>query len=75
MLRGQGQLSAQRIRQLDDLGFAWDPYRREREADWESCLLQLAEFHRDHGDCRVPSKQTSFEWLYPWLNRQRELRE
>jgi hypothetical protein len=32
MLRGQGQLSAERIRQLDALGFDWDPYRRERKA-------------------------------------------
>lgn len=74
-LRGQGQLSEQRIRQLDDLGFDWDPYRREREADWESCFLQLAEFHRDHGHCRVPTKQCSFQRLYRWLNRQREFRE
>jgi Helicase associated domain len=43
-------LSAERIRQLDELGFAWSTERtKHQEEDWEARLQQLRDYKAKHG--------------------------
>jgi hypothetical protein len=43
-------LTAERIKQLDDLGFLWTTERTKRQnEDWESRLTQLKEYKEKHG--------------------------
>jgi Helicase associated domain len=67
-LKDQGRhsnLTDDRERLLEGLGFCWDP----RDAAWDERFEELCGFHRVHGHCRVtPSQDVS---LSVWLKRQR----
>jgi hypothetical protein len=61
-------LSEERRRRLDELGFVWDPFA----ADWEKGLLHLKAYKEREGHCRVPlsRKENGFR-LGQWVNVQR----
>jgi hypothetical protein len=69
-LRKEGKhsnLTEERERMLDDLGFIWD----SRAANWEERLNELVEFKAQNGHCKVTTKYTAYRPLAVWLKRQR----
>jgi hypothetical protein len=69
--RRKGRLSAERIRRLDKLGFAWDVMKQER---WEAKYEALAAYRRAHGHCRVPVATGECPSLAHWVSMQRHSR-
>ena len=70
--RSLGQMSEERIRALDELGFPWNvPSVRERMAEerWQAMYEALAAYRQTHGHCSVPSRGSSR--LSQWVGRQR----
>ncbi len=46
------QMPSERIQQLDDLGFVWNPHTEQ----WEEGFTALQAYKEQHGDCRVPQR-------------------
>ena len=63
----QGRLDPRRVRQLDKLGFVWQPRKRYRQ-DFYAALL---DYRKRYGDCRVPSKWPENHSLANWVERTR----
>jgi hypothetical protein len=63
----RGRLSRDRIRRLDELGFAWAPFQEA----WENMFRQLLAFKKEHGDCNVPQRYRTNPALGSWANDQR----
>ena len=61
-------LGDEKIRQLDNLGFAWNPFR----SAWELKLRELRAFKEQHGHCRVPG---SPDGLGCWVSNIRHTKE
>lgn len=59
--------SPERIRQLDEVGFPWDP----REERWLARYFELKAFQRDVGHCRVPADDKKYIQLWKWLHFQK----
>jgi hypothetical protein len=59
----KNELSSERRRRLDELGFVWDP----READWEEGFSHLKQYKERVGDCR---KEDGYN-LGAWVSNQR----
>jgi len=68
--KAKGQLSAERIRQLDSLGFVWDFI----DARWEEMYARLTAYKKQHGHCNVPDKWNPDLQLGSWVNVQRTFR-
>lgn len=65
------QLSPERIRRLDDIGFNWDPLKDQ----WEDAFKALVKFHRVEGHCRVSRSYTHNNiQLGNWVMSQRKNR-
>ncbi len=62
------KISPERRRQLDEIGFIWDPH----ESAWEEGFAALTTFKAREGHCRVPDRyvETTFN-LGAWVGRQR----
>ncbi len=72
----RGTLSEERIRRLDELGFAWEGALKETWAEaWESKYAALAEYQRTHGDCRVPIESKEYAGLGRWVGTMRGYRK
>ncbi|HEY6169683.1 MAG TPA: helicase associated domain-containing protein, partial [Verrucomicrobiae bacterium] len=76
--RKKGMISAERIAQLDSIGFEWsDPGRLSLtcethwEARWDQKFEQLREFKERHGHCEVPGGGSELRLLAKWVQRQR----
>ncbi len=65
--RTDGELSVAKIRQLDDLGFAWQAL----DLRWERRFAELLQFQQMHGHCNVPAHWESNPALAEWVDRQR----
>ncbi len=66
------QLTAERIKRLDSLGFNWDPFAEQ----WDQAFTALKKFRKREGHCRVT--QSFIEdgvSLGSWVNRQRQIKE
>jgi hypothetical protein len=63
----QGRLDSQRIRQLDRLGFVWEP----RKQGWQQFYAALLDYRKQYGDCRVPVKWPQNPWLGAFVHRMR----
>jgi superfamily II DNA or RNA helicase len=61
------QLSADRIRRLEEVGFEWSA----QATAWERMFAALAAFKQEHGDCRIPQTYKPNQSLAKWVNRQR----
>lgn len=66
-LKVKDQLSPERIRQLDSLGFVWD-FLGGR---WEGMYARLVAYKKQHGHCNVPNKWNPDLQLGTWVNSQR----
>ena len=65
-------LTAERIQQLDDMGFAWTTQRKHKQTlDWQSRLQQLQAFKEKCGHCLVPHGYTPDPSFAEWIHRQR----
>ena len=85
LARKDGRLSPEQVAQLDALGFSWHghgvvtlgadgrafPAMTKR---WEKRYEQLSEYHRSHGDCRVPIVYAAAPGLSLWIYAQRSRR-
>ena len=73
-LKKTGQLSAEKLRRLDEAGFVWDAIGtrlREHDALWSAWLGKLHAYHQQHGHWRVPTEQRRFHRLRVWMDNQR----
>ena len=62
-----GKLEEERIKRLEELGFAWNP----NTAIWEASFDELVQYKAEHGDCDVPSGWPKNPKLGRWVNSQR----
>jgi superfamily II DNA or RNA helicase len=53
--RANKNLSPERRKQLDDLGFVWDPYKKA----WDENLKALITYKKEFGDCEVAKRYKS----------------
>jgi len=70
--RRKENLSRDRIRRLDAIGFVWDPHHEQ----WEEGFDYLLQFKEREGHCRVPARMS--EGGYPlgrWVGTQRSEKE
>ena len=64
----KGQLSAEQIQRLDDIGFNWDALAHK----WEEAFSALQEYRQKNGDCRVPrGTKVNGVNLGGWVSTQR----
>ncbi|MDB4340663.1 Helicase associated domain protein [Akkermansiaceae bacterium] len=61
-----GEISNERIKRLDNLGFSWNP---DQEA-WEDQFQKLKSYKKEHGDCLVPQAWRDKQ-LGSWVTTQR----
>ena len=54
-------------RELDALGFVWEPFKR----GWDEMLRQLVVFKAEHKHCNVPQRYQPNLDLATWVNKQR----
>lgn len=64
----RGKLAPDRVRRLEEVGFAWRVTTRH---DWESSYRELGEFFRLYGHARVPRKYEENPRLGSWVQTQR----
>ena len=62
-----GELSPDRIKRLEKLGFVWRPY----DVAWEEKFAALNGYRQKHGDCNVPNQWKDSPKLAGWCNKQR----
>jgi hypothetical protein len=62
-----GQLDADKIQKLDELGFSWNP----DEDYWNQMYQELVEYHQAHGDCNVPLGYSENPQLATWVSTRR----
>ena len=67
----RAQLSEERVAQLDQLGFDWNPYHNA----WAKRLDELRVFKQDHGHCNVPKGFAENKQLATWVAEARRSRK
>ena len=65
MLKNEGSLSEERIRQLNEIGFVWNPF----ESQWEAKFCELLAYWKVHGNTNVPTNWP--DGLNGWAKAQR----
>ena len=69
--RREGKLGENRIRRLDEIGLAWEPY----DAYWEEMFTKLAEWRKSHSHCNVPQRWVKNPNLATWVAVQRQMKK
>ena len=67
--RQKGQLSEDRIRRLDEIGFEWDAL----ESQWEARYSALLAYKAEHGDTNIPMRFSTD--LGGWVGTQRRAKK
>jgi superfamily II DNA or RNA helicase len=68
----QDTMPAERKKQLDDIGFVWDPF----ESAWEEGFAALTTFKAREGHCNVPAHHVEGPFkLGSWINARRMWRD
>jgi hypothetical protein len=62
-------LTQERIRELDEVGFVWS---LRSLVDWDARLEELKDYHRKHGNCLVPQQYPENPQLGTWVSNQRK---
>lgn len=65
----KGKLSADRIHQMERLGFAWNSL----DSAWEEMFTALVAYKQTYGDCYVARKWKAHPQLGEWCQRQRKI--
>ena len=60
-------LSDDKIKRLEDEGFAWNAIKSK----WEEMFDALREYKKNHGDCKVPQRWAENKRLANWVSTQR----
>jgi hypothetical protein len=63
------QMTEDRMKKLNKLGFIWDMY----EAAWTERYEELVKYKGKYGDCIVPMLHTEYPKLGEWVSTQRKL--
>ena len=66
--RKNGQLSEERIRRLDEIGFIWN----SSDIAWEKMFAALMAYKEINGHCNVPNHWMENPQLATWVAKQRE---
>mmetsp|Transcript_7284 Transcript_7284/g.10307 ORF Transcript_7284/g.10307 Transcript_7284/m.10307 type:complete len:388 (+) Transcript_7284:114-1277(+) len=61
------ELSEDRVRRLNEIGFVWSVY----QSTWNTMLESLKRFKSKHNHCRVPRKYEENPQLGKWVDNQR----
>jgi superfamily II DNA or RNA helicase len=70
--KNRGQLTPDKVKRLDLLGFSWDPVGES----WEQAFEALTKFHKREGHCIVPQKHIEDGLhLGAWVCSQRKKKE
>lgn len=78
--RKRGQLTADRVQLLNDLGFVWELRRgslagvRSPRRNWSEMLVRLKGFHDEYGTADVPYGWDEDPALGRWAQKQRDAR-
>ena len=67
----KGMLARERVRQLDRMGFVWEP----KAVHWEEMYAALVRYRAKYGDCNVPRGWPRNRRLAEWVRGQRRSRE
>jgi hypothetical protein len=67
----EGQLSTERIRHLNSIGFCWD-LAPVKEAEWNAQFQKLLLYKKQHGGCNVPTALKEDSVLGRWVACQRQ---
>ncbi len=65
------KLSKERIKKLEDIGFAWNPADAKRSEKWSEMYTQLVEYQKENHHCNVPSAYAENPELGYWVSHQR----
>eukprot|EP00803_Ostreobium_quekettii_P004387 evm.model.scf_42.14 EVM.evm.TU.scf_42.14 scf_42:93671-99960(-) len=68
-LRRIGMLDKDRVQRLNELGVDWMLVRSQDEKVWDHKLMEILEFKRVHGHCKVAQKSRQ---LASWLAQQQD---
>ena len=63
----KGRMPQDRMKQLNDIGFDWDPLASQ----WNKMFHKLVEYNKHHGDCRVSQWSMGYKQLGRWVKEQR----
>ena len=70
-LKRSGQLSDERTKKLNEIGFVWGTGRK----DWDEMLAELQEFKNKHGHCDLKKQNFGLYQLAGWVeDQQRKFR-
>ena len=67
LAKSKGNLTTERVKRLEELGFCWDSFER----DWEEAFEKLCLFRKANGHCDVPKGYKDDPSLATWVNNQR----
>ncbi|MCI0427496.1 MAG: helicase associated domain-containing protein, partial [Nitrospiraceae bacterium] len=70
-LKSKDQLPSERVRQLESLGFDWNPFI----SSWAEMYGRLVAFKQQHRHCNVPVKSKGDQSLGQWVFKQRQKKE
>ena len=65
--RKRGDLEPEREKRLTSIRFEWEPFTSR----WEKMVVELKQFHAEHGHCRVPAGWAKNPVLANWVGVQR----
>eukprot|EP00041_Stephanoeca_diplocostata_P018305 m.382558 g.382558 ORF g.382558 m.382558 type:complete len:558 (-) comp20973_c0_seq1:1188-2861(-) len=68
----KSSMTDERIAELEAIGFVWSLKKR---ASFEQRFAELTEYHKQHGDCKVPSGRAEYKQLSSWVSKQRAERK
>jgi hypothetical protein len=71
LTKRKGELNEEPIEQLNQIGFAWNPY----EEFWEEMFTALIEYKQIHGNCKVPNQYEKNPQLGQWVQHQRQAKK
>ena len=63
----KGEISEERIRKLNNIGFSWTPH----DDSWDRMYSMLIDYYHEHGDCIVPKNYKENIQLASWVKYQR----
>jgi len=71
LTKRKGKLNKERIEQLNQIGFLWEP----KEAFWEEMFTALVEYKQIHGNCKFPNQYDKNQQLGQWVQHQRQAKK
>ncbi len=72
--KGRGELSIDREKSLNEIGFAWDSSQGVT-ASWEKMYSRLTIFKKSFGHCNVPTNYDEDKTLGGWVSTQRYIKK